>query len=600
MSETQAAESTKKKRSRTFKKRPAEPRLTEYALDFKKIEEMAKAEIYNNVCTAEVKEVTGEVKVQVGTGDQAIMARVPTEEFGGVPPAVGSQIQVYLGDPPKAKEDGTQEIAEASYLKAKELTDFTKLEEAFREKAIVKGMIIGAIKGGFSVSLFTDNQQEASAGLGLRAFLPHRQAGFSARDLPSIFSAEPYELSILDVSPQGGGVVVTRREVLQQERKALKKEFWNHVKVGDVVEGVVRHLVPYGAFVEVNGADGLLHASDLAWHKQPRLEEALTVGQTLRLKVIEADAEKKRLKLGLKQMMPDPWESIREHFRTGMQVEGTVVAIADFGIFMRLQDGIEGLIHLSEMSWQRFKHPSQKFKIGDTVKAVILSLDQAHHRISLSTKALEANPVELIAQKFPAGTVLKTKIAQVKDFGVFVELDSSVMGLVHVGELSWTKHIENPAEFYSEGQEIEVVVLGFDPERQRVSCSVKRLTEDPWGAWRTKYAKGTRHEVTVTKLNSYGAECELEPELIAFCSNKELSQEGAHRASDIVKVGQKLQVEVTNIDPAHHKVSVSVKARAEKEIREDYEQYMKKQNQSGAAKVTMADAMVGRTPKAKE
>jgi len=600
MTEAQATESTKKKRHRSPKKKASEPRpARDSAIDFKKLEEMAKAQVYNNVCTAEVKELNGEVKVQI-MGSEPITARVPTEEFGGALPQVGAQIQVYLGDPPKAKEDGTLEVPMASYLKARELADFAKVSEAFSQKTPVKGMIVGAIKGGFSVALFADSAGEADAGLGIRAFLPHRQAGFSSRDLPSVFAGEPYELNILDVSPEGGSVIVTRREVLGQERKALKKEFWDKVKVGDVVEGVVRHLMPYGAFVEVNGADGLLHGSDLAWHKRPRVEEVLAPGQTLSLKVIEADTEKKKLKLGLKQMTPDPWGSIREHFKTGMEVEGTVVAIADFGVFVKLQDGIEGLIHLSEMSWQRFKHPSQKFKIGDTVRACILSLDQSSHRISLSTKVLEANPIEALAQKFPAGTVLKTKVAQVKDFGVFVELDSGVMGMVHVGELSWTKHIENAQDHYHIGDEVEVAVLGFDPERQRVACSIKRLTEDPWASWRSKYAKGTRHEVTVTKINNYGAECELEPELIAFCTTKELGSEGGSRAADIVKVGQKLNVEVTNCDPAHQKVTVSVKARAEKEIREDYEQYMKKQNQSGAAKVTMADAIGGRTPKAKE
>jgi small subunit ribosomal protein S1 len=575
--------------NRKFNRKPAARQQQDGPIDFNKLEEMAGAQLYNNVCTAQVMSVNGEVKVSISSpsGGAEITARVPSEEFGGALPVVGDSILIYLEDPPRTKED----VPVGSYLKAKELAEWIKVEEAFRSKSAVKGMIVGAIKGGFSISLFADDAKQADAGMGLRAFLPHRQAGFSAKDLPSVFSREPYELNIIDISPEGGSVVVTRRDVLQQERKVIKKEFWEHVKVGDVVEGIVRHLMPYGAFVEVNGADGLLHASDLAWHKQPRLEEILSVGQALSLKVIEADIEKRKLKLGLKQMTPDPWESIREHFRTGMEVEGSVVAIADFGVFMRLQDGIEGLIHLSEMSWQRFKHPSQKFKIGDTVRARILSLDQAHHRISLSTKALEANPIEMIAEKFPAGSVLRTKIAQIKDFGVFVELDPTVMGMVHIGELSWTKHVEHPNELYKEGQEIEVVVLGFDPERQRVSCSIKRLSEDPWAAWREKYANGTRHEVTVTKVVSGGAECELEPELIAFCPTKELAAEASGRAQDFVKMGQKLDVEVTNFDQAHHKITVSVKARADKEIREDYEQYMKKQNQSGAAKATMAEAV---------
>lgn len=587
----------KHKRNRNFRKplAPSQDKL----FNLEQLAKIAGHQVFNNICTAQVISVNGEVSVQIkGLADfPELMAKIPSEEFGENLPAIGSEISIYLEDPPKTKIDGTKEIANASFLKANELSEWNRVEEALKQKAFVKGMVVGVIKGGFSVALFAQSKADADAGLGLRAFLPHRQAGFSAKDLPSVFSEEPFDFSLLEVAPDSGSIIITRRDVLHNERKAQKKEFWDHVKVGDVVEGVVRNLMPYGAFVEVNGADGLLHASDLVWHKQPRPEEILTVGQVLSLQVIEADVEKRKLKLGLKQLTSDPWESIREHFRTGMEVEGTVVAIADFGVFVRLQDGIEGLIHLSEMSWQKFKHPSQKFRIGDTVKSRILSLDQGHHRISLSTKAMEPNPVERIAEKFPAGTVIRTKIAQVKDFGLFVEVDPTIMGLVHIGEISWTKHVEHPGDFYSEGAEVEVVVLGFDPERQRVSCSIKRLTEDPWVIWKDKYAKGTRHQITIKKVVNAGAECELEPDLIAFCTTKELSSQGADRAQEVVKVGQTLEIEVLNCDPQHQKISVSAKARAEKEIREDYEQYLKKQNQSGDAKVTMADAMADRTSK---
>jgi small subunit ribosomal protein S1 len=260
-----------------------------------------------------------------------------------------------------------------------------------------------------------------------------------------------------------------------------------------------------------------------------------------------------------------------------------VVAFSDFGIFLHVAPGLEGLVHSSEISWAKPKHPSTYYKIGDSVKARILSLNKEGHRISLSIKALQENPIEKLVEKFPIGTTLKTQIVGVKEYGLFVQLDENVTGMVHIGELSWTKQVEHPSELYKEGAEVEVAVMGFDTKRQRVSCSIKRTTPDPWQVWKTKFARGTRHEVVVKRVTPHGFECDLEPELTAFCSAREYGDVAPRQ-------GQTLGAEITVCDPIQHKINLSLKARVDHEAREDYDAYIKKQSDT-QGRATLGDLM---------
>lgn len=533
--------------------------------------ESQKTSIWNAVHTAKVMG-PAETGLQLQVGD--IAAVLPQEELALLRAPIGETLQVYLENPKQPS---------VSFLKAQELSEIEKATEAFEKKEAVPGMVIGAIKGGFGITLLAQTRDEAEQGKGLRAFLPFSQAGLDPRMTPEFSDREPYWFKIKDFDPVEGNIILSRRSILQKERKDHQKEFWETAEVGQVVSGVVKNLVPYGAFVDLNGADALLHVSDISFEHHPRESEKVKVGQKLEVKILELDKKARKIKVGLKQLKKDPWQQIEDEYKVGMDVTGTAVAFSDFGIFVHLADGLEGLVHSSEISWQRAKHPSTYYKIGDEVRARILSLDKSGHRISLSIKALEENPIQKLAEKFPVGTVVKTKIVGIKEYGLFVQLDEQVTGMVHVGELSWTKHVENPGELFKEGEEVDVAVMGFDPKRQRVSCSIKRVTADPWIAWKTRYARGSRHEVTVKRITTHGFECELEPGLTAFCSSKEYGE-------ITPKQGQALGVEVTICDPIQHKINLSIKARVNHEAREDYDAYLKKQS-GGQGRATLGDLM---------
>ncbi len=527
--------------------------------------------VWNAIHTAEVLS-TEDAGLRLKIGE--LTALLPKEELNFLTAPLGESIQVYLENPKNPI---------ASIFKAQELFEIDAVTAAIQKNEPVPGMVIGAIKGGFSVSLLAKTREEAERGHGLRAFLPFSHVGLDTRMLPAMSDREPYLFKIKDFKPEEGNIIVSRRSLLQKERREHEKVFWEKHQVGDVVSGIVKSLVPYGAFVDLDGADALLHVSDMSFEHHPVESERVKIGQHLQVKILEIDKKAKKVKVGLKQLKKDPWQQIEDEYKVGMDVTGTVVAFSDFGIFLHLGQGLEGLVHSSEISWQRAKHPSSYFKIGDEVKARILRLDKEGHRISLSIKALEENPIDKLAEKFPVGTVLKTKIVGIKEYGLFVQLDENIAGLVHIGELSWTKHVEHPSELFKEGEEIEVAVMGFDAKRQRVSCSVKRTQPDPWIVWKSRYARGTRHEVTVKRVSHNGFECELEPELMAYCSNKELGDTPA-------KLGQKINVEVTACDPVQQRISISVRARIDKEAREDYDAYLKR-SQGQNSKATLADAL---------
>ncbi|MEI6790211.1 MAG: S1 RNA-binding domain-containing protein [Myxococcaceae bacterium] len=533
--------------------------------------ESQNASVWNATHTAEILS-TEETGLQLKVGD--IKAFLPKEELLFLHGPLGESLEIYLENPKHPT---------ASILKAQELAEIEAVTQAIQKNEAIPGMVIGPIKGGFSVSLLAKTREEAEQGIGLRAFLPFSHVGLDNKMLPVLSDREAYLFKVRDFKPEEGNIIISRRSLLQKERREHEKGFWDRVQVGDVVSGVVKSLVPYGAFVDLAGADALLHVSDMSFEHHPIESERVKVGQALQVKILELDKKARKIKVGLKQLKKDPWQQIEDEYKVGMDITGTAVAFSDFGIFLHLAQGLEGLVHSSEISWQRAKHPSSYYKIGDEVQARILRLDKEGHRISLSIKALEENPIDKLAEKFPVGTVLKTKIVGIKEYGLFVQLDENMTGMVHIGELSWTRQVNHPSDLFKEGEEVEVAVLGFDTKRQRVSCSVKRTQPDPWIIWRSRYAKGTRHEVTVKRVSHNGFECELEPELTAFCSNKELGDMSA-------KQGQKLNVEVVACDPVQHRVSLSVKTRADKEAREDYDAYLQR-SQGQNSKATLGDAL---------
>jgi small subunit ribosomal protein S1 len=534
--------------------------------------------IDDGVVVALASPTGGDIKVLIPDGELVAKASL----------APNQSMRVYLDDTIESKADSEHPIS-GSEVKAVELDLLERAFKAQQKRETLHGYVVSAIKGGYSLALFAESREQAEVGYGLRAFLPFGRTALRRNDGLSEAENHLVSVQISELDLARGNIVVSRRELLAEERKKDEEEFYAKHKVGDQITGKVSAVMPYGVFVNLGAVDGFLHVSDISWDKKPRLHDIVPVGKEISAQIIGIDKESKRVKLSIKGLNIDPWQNIEKTFKPGTEVEGTIVAFAEFGAFVKLRDGVEGLIHLGEISWNRIKHPSQRFKLGDPVKAAVLRVDKAARRISLSTKAIELSPVERLSGQFPIGTVLKTKIAGIHDFGMFVVLDEESQGLVPRSEVSWHRSEDPLDKTYSVGQEIEVAVLGYDSDRQRVSCSIKRLNDDPWNKWKTMFKRGSVHNVKVLRVLRTGLECQLDGELIGFCPRRELS-EGENEQSKLnARVGDMIEIVVTAIDPVRQRISISQKAAAESETKQAYETYLHEQSQGGA-RTTLGDA----------
>ena len=562
---------------------------------------LAGAPLWQAVHEGTVAAVT-EVAVLVDLAPQGhppVRAAVRPVELPGAQP--GQKVSVRLLDPPVGDA-----VPTASVVQARDLSRFEQLKALKETPGGVDGRVVREVKGGYSVALFAANDDEAAVGDGaIRAFMPASQATLSrfgpSRSEKILGLQDRFDVSELDL--ERGNIVVSRKSRLVAERDKQSAERLATLSEGAVVSATVKSIVPYGAFLDVGGLDGLLHKDDLSWDGRGRVESILREGQTLNVQVLSKNGSK--LKLGLKQLMSDPWAEIRAAYVEGSVVEGVIVALADFGAFVRLplpsrpSEGIEGLIHVSEISWNKVKHPSAKFQIGQTITVKVLGLDTDNRRISLSTRALEKNPFEAVLEQFPVGTVVKAKVKSLAEFGAFLELSDAVDGMVHIGELSWTDHVKHPSEVLTIGQEVEAVVMNVDVGRQRVSCSIKRAKQNPFDVWEKKYAAGTRHKLKVVRVEDKGATLEVEHGLSCFCNWRDLLDKAGsavERAQDAVKMGEEIEVEVRAFDRKFKKVSVSMKAVVEGDTRAAYDDYKKKE-QSSQVLNPLADKLKALTDK---
>lgn len=531
--------------------------------------------------------LTDGLVVSIAKDGGSIDVFVPNEELIFGADRTDQKINVYLEDAIASNSESDRPFL-GSEIKAVELDLINKAYEAKASDQAIPGFVIGEIKGGYSLSLFANSREQAENGFGLRAFLPMGRSGLR-RDQALNGSAESLvSVKITEFDPINGNIVVSRREQLAKKRKEEEVAFFAELNVGDEVNGVVTASMPYGVFVNLGPADGFLHISDISWDKKPKMKDIVPVGKEIHAKVIEVDKENRKIKLSIKDLNADPWQNIERNYKPGSEVEGDIVAFADFGAFVRLKDGVEGLIHVGEISWGRLKHPSQHFRIGDHVKALVLRVDKEARRISLSTKALQQSPVERLSTQFPIGSVIKTKIESIHDFGLFVELDETSNGLVPRSEVSWTRSEDPLEKTFSVGQEIEVAVLGYDSVRQRVSCSIKRINGDPWQKWKNDFRRGSNHKVKVIEVKRAGIICALDGDLTAFCPRSHLA-DGEHEGKVNVKVGDEIEVVVTAFDPMRQKISVSQKEAAEGETKRAYQSYLNEQGRGGA-KTTLGDA----------
>jgi small subunit ribosomal protein S1 len=495
--------------------------------------------------------------------------QVPIQEFGlvdGKPNVkVGDKVDVLL----ESRENDTGMVV-LSKEKADKMRIWDEISAACERDELVEGTIVGRVKGGLSVDI------------GVKAFLPGSQVDLRPiRNLDKLIG-EKYRFKVIKFNKKRGNIVLSRRVLLEREREELKKDTLQKLKEGAILTGIVKNLTDYGAFIDLGGIDGLLHITDMSWGRVGHPSEMLNVGDELRVIVLKFDPATERVSLGLKQIQEDPWAHAMEKFPPGTRVAGKVVSLTDYGAFIEMEPGVEGLVHISEMSWtKRVKHPSKVMAIGDQVQAVVLDVDAKAKRISLGMKQIEPNPWTLLEEQYPIGSVIRGQVRNVTDFGIFVGVQEGIDGLVHVSDISWTQRIKHPGDLFKKGDEVEAVVLNIDVENERFSLGIKQLHPDPWTELPNKYPIGSRVKGKVTKVADFGAFVEIEPGIEGLVHVSELRDERVENPRDVVKEGDELDVKVIDMDPHERKVALSVKAALHEG--DDYREYMRSQGSGRAS-----------------
>ena len=503
--------------------------------------------------------------------------QVPLAEFldheGHPTVREGDEVDVYFEG--TETDNGTVML---SHAKAEKFKVWRELDKAFQAETPVEGVVLGKVKGGLKVDI------------GVPAFLPGSHVDIRpARNLDR-YVGQRGRFQILKFNRARGNVVVSRRSVLERERASLKEQTLKVLEEGVILEGTVKNITDYGAFIDLGGIDGLLHITDMAWGRLQHPSEVLKVGDKVKVVVLKYDAERERVSLGMKQIMPDPWTKVADAYPPGTRIKGKVVSVTDYGAFVEIEKGVEGLIHVSEMSWsKRAVHPSKVVNPGDMVEVQVLGVDEANRRISLGLKQTEANPWEELGLKHPIGSQVKGKVKSITDFGVFVEIEPGIDGLVHISDLSWTKKIRHPSEVVKKGDELEATVLGIDVENERVSLGVKQLTTDPWNTVAERYPLNTRIHGKVSSVADFGVFVEIEEGIEGLIHISQLSNERVEKPSSLYKVDDELDALVVQLDPKERRIGLSIKAVKQHEEREEMQAYLKREHE--AARFSMEDIL---------
>ena len=495
--------------------------------------------------------------------------QIPIHEFtdrqGNVNVKVGDDVDVYF-DSSESESGGIQ----LSRLRAENLKVWDEIEKAFNEGRGIEGLIVGKVKGGFKVDI------------GIPAFLPGSHVDIRPNRNLDRFIGTKDRFAILKFNRMRGNVVLSRRELLEKERGELKQEILKVLEEGVILEGVIKNITGYGAFVDLGGIDGILHISDMSWGRISHPSEIVQVGETVKVVVLKFDTEKERISLGMKQLTPDPWQTVAEKYRIGARVQGKVISIMDYGAFVELESGIEGLIHISEMSWTRkVTHPSKLLQVNQQVEVVVLNVDPGHRRISLGLKQVMANPWEAARDKYPVGTVVSGPVRNITDFGIFVGIEEGIDGLVHISDLHWTKKVKHPSELYKKGDIVEAKVLGVNVENERFSLGIKQITPDPWKAVADKYPVGSKLKGQVTSVPDFGVFVRIDEGVEGLIHVSQLSTERVDKPSSLYKVGDEVEAEVVSIDLNDRKIGLSVRALRRSEERQEMESYLKREKEGG-------------------
>jgi small subunit ribosomal protein S1 len=493
--------------------------------------------------------------------------QIPAQEFldrnGNVDVRPGDEIDVYF-DGTDTEHGGVL----LSRAKAEQLKVWREIEEAFQRDGAVEGTITGKVKGGLKVDV------------GVPAFLPGSHADLRPVRNLDRFIGQRGRFAVLKFNRARGNVVVSRRAVLEREREQLKEETLKVLEEGVILEGVVKNITDYGAFVDLGGLDGLLHVTDMSWGRLSRPSDVVQAGERVKVVVLKYDPERGRVSLGMKQIMPDPWATVAERFPLGTRVHGKVVSLADYGAFVELEPGIEGLVHISEMSWtKRITHPSKIVEPGQEVDVIVLDVDPANRRVSLGLKQAAPNPWEMVRINHPVGSRIKGTVKHITDFGLFVGVDEGIDGLVHISDLHWTRKIKHPSELYKKGDPVEAVVLGIDVENERIALGVKQLNEDPWAVIAHRYPVGSRAKGKVTTVTDFGIFVEIEEGIEGLIHVSQLSSERVDKPQALFQPGQEVEAEVTHVDPKERRIGLSIKALRRTEEREEMESYLQRERE---------------------
>jgi small subunit ribosomal protein S1 len=482
---------------------------------------------------------------------------IPAEQFknaeGELEIAIGDEVDVALD----AVEDGFGETI-LSREKAKRHEAWVELEKAYDDKATIKGVINGKVKGGFTVEVNS-----------VRAFLPGSLVDVRpVRDTTHLEGKE-LEFKVIKLDAKRNNVVVSRRAVIEAESSAERETLLANLEEGHEVKGIVKNLTDYGAFVDLGGVDGLLHITDMAWKRVKHPSEIVNVGDEINVKVLKFDKEKQRVSLGMKQMGSDPWQEIAARYPEGTKLSGSVTNLTDYGCFVEIEDGVEGLVHVSEMDWTNKNiHPSKVVNLGDNVEVMVLEIDEERRRISLGLKQCIANPWETFAESHEKGDKVSGKIKSITDFGIFIGLDGGIDGLVHLSDISWNKSGEDAVRDYKKGDEISAVVLQVDPERERISLGVKQIEEDPFNKYLTDNKKGAIVTGTVTAVDAKGVTVNLAEEVDGYIRVADLAVERVEDATEVASVGDSIEAKFMGVDRKNRTVNLSVKAKDQADEKE--------------------------------
>ena len=505
------------------------------------------------------------VQIDVGFKSEGL---VPTWEFmdddGTLLVGPGDAVDVLV----EQSEDGQGRIV-LSKEKADRLLVWDEISCAYKADEPVEGTVVARVKGGLAVDI------------GVKAFLPGSQVDLRpVRNLEQVVG-QKLKFKIIKFNKRRGNIVLSRRALLETDRRKLRETTLQTLAAGQIIDGVIKNLTDYGAFIDLGGIDGLLHVTDMSWGRVNHPSELFHVGDEIKVKVLKFDPESERVSLGLKQIQPDPWIDASIRYPIGKRLQGKVVSLAEYGAFVELEPGIEGLIHVSEMSWtKRVKHPSKVVSVGDTVESVVLDVDERERKISLGMKQIEENPWSKIEEAYPIGTKVTGTIRNITNFGIFVGLEEGIDGLVHVSDVSWTEQIKHPGEKFKKGDAVEAVVLKIDKENEKFSLGIKQLQPNPWEEILKRYPVGSEITGEVARVAEFGAFVKLEEGIEGLIYSSELSHERVDNPAEVVQAGQEVTALVVKVDPAEQKISLSIRALSDKEQREALKRLAAQQSQS--------------------